>query len=193
MNEMCNMKEVWKDINNYEGFYQISNLGRVKSLERVVHRQHNHDLRVAEKILKNGTYPNGYKYARLHRDGKTENVLIHRLVAVAFIENKENLPIINHKDECKSNNSFDNLEWCNHTNYGSCIAKMKANVDIQKRAEKISKHVLQLDIHGNVLKEWKSITEAEISINQKSGTGNISKCLRGKQPKAYGYIWRYAA
>jgi hypothetical protein len=190
------MKEIWKDIHGYEGLYQVSNLGRIKSLERVVNRKHNRDLHVAEKILKSGTYPNGYKYARLHRDGKTKNELVHRLVAIAFIENTENLPIINHKDECKDNNSVDNLEWCNHkynTNYGSCIAKMKANANITKRAEKISKHVLQIDINGNVIKEWKSITEAEISINQKSGAGNISKCLRGKQPKAYGYIWRYAA
>jgi hypothetical protein len=188
------MKEIWKDINGYEGMYQISNLGRVKSLARIVERQNNHDLFVRERILTNGTYLNGYKYARLHRGGQTKNELIHRLVASAFIENKENLPFVNHKDETKDNNVINNLEWCTreyNMNYGTCRARIKKNVDLIKRGNAIKKPIKQLDADGNIIKNWDSSFDAETHFAGKF-TGNISKCLRGRQEKSYGYKWQYA-
>lgn len=92
------MKEVWKDIEGYEGLYQISNLGRVK--------------RVATgKVLKGGKDKDGYLMVKLYKNNIRSNKKIHRLVAEAFIPNPENKPQVNHADENKTNNSLDNLEW----------------------------------------------------------------------------------
>ena len=96
------MKELWKDIKNYEGIYQISNLGRVKSL-------HNNK----ERLLKLHRKPDGYIQVVLCKNYKIVSRLTHRLVAEAFIPNPDNLPEVNHKDEDKTNNCVDNLEWCN--------------------------------------------------------------------------------
>lgn len=105
--------EIWKDIQNFEGLYQISTLGKIKSL--------NYRRTGREKILK-PTKNNGYLDIILYKDSKYEHHLIHRLVAEAFIPNPDNLPQVNHKDENKLNNVTNNLEWCNakyNSNYGT--------------------------------------------------------------------------
>lgn len=99
------MQEVWKDIKGYEGLYQISNTGKVKGLKR-------------NKVLKPILQRSGYYYVDLQRKRR----LVHRLVAEAFIDNPDNLPEVNHKDEDKVNNSVENLEWCDskyNANYGT--------------------------------------------------------------------------
>ena len=111
------MKEIWKDIPEYEGLYQVSNLGNVRSL--------NYNRTGEIKLLKQGNV-NGYKVVILYKDGKKKNYLVHRLVAIAFLPNPNNLPIINHKDENPSNNNVNNLEWCTqayNTNYGEGIKR----------------------------------------------------------------------
>lgn len=108
------MREDWKDIKYYEGKYQVSNLGRVKSLGNNKSKK--------EKILKPGKNKFGYLYVILSKEGIHKNFQLHRLVAQAFIENPNNYPIINHKDENKLNNKVDNLEWCTqkyNINYGT--------------------------------------------------------------------------
>lgn len=90
--------EIWRDILGYEGLYKISNYGRVKSL------YHN-------RIVKGGKYPNGYKYVALSKDHVKHPILIHRLVAIAFINNPDSLPVVNHIDGNKQNNQVNNLEW----------------------------------------------------------------------------------
>ena len=178
------MKEQWKDIAEYEGLYQISNLGRVKSLERIVERQNNHNLYVSEKILKNGICSNGYKYARLYKNGNVKHKLVHRLVATAFAENKENLPFVNHKDETRDNNTIENLEWCTreyNMNYGTTGERI---------SEKLSKAVCQYDKNNNFLKRFKSATDIEKQLRYYPG--NICNCCQGKGKTAYGYIWGYA-
>lgn len=125
-------EEVWKDIKNYEGLYQISTYGRVKSFPR------KGALR-KEKVLK--PYKDGKNYyfvVGLHKDGKKQYKLIHRLVADAFIPNPNNLPIVNHKDENKENNNVDNLEWCTYkynSNYGNArmLMSKKAIYNWNKR------------------------------------------------------------
>ena len=106
-------EEIWKDIDGYEGLYKVSNLGRVKSLNYL------------RKGIEKERIPNknnsGYLIVGLHKDGKIKNFLIHRLVAEAFIENVNDLPQVNHKDENKLNNCVENLEWCSakyNSNYG---------------------------------------------------------------------------
>jgi hypothetical protein len=97
------MVEIWKNIINYEGLYQVSNMGRVKSLWKG-----------KERILKSGKSIWGYYLVNLHKNGKIKTYSVHRLVGIAFISNPDNKPEINHIDGNKTNNRADNLEWCTH-------------------------------------------------------------------------------
>jgi len=112
------MCEIWKDIFNYEGLYQVSNYGRVKSLARtIIEKCGKNNRSVKGRILKlwdMKTRKTGkpYKSVSLSKNGKAAKFTVHRLVAEAFIENKENKPFINHKDGVKHNNKTSNLEWC---------------------------------------------------------------------------------
>lgn len=111
-------KQIWKDIPGYEGKYQVSNTGEVRSL--------NYNGTRKSKVLKQGTDKDGYKRVHLYKNGKNKNYLVHRLVAQAFLPNPNNYPIINHKDENPSNNYYKNLEWCTYeynNNYGNCRKK----------------------------------------------------------------------
>lgn len=105
------MQEIWKDIEGYEGFYQVSNFGTIKSLSRYI-KFGNKTRYSNERILKFHKDKDGYKKVILQKSGKAQNYLIHRLVAQAFIPNPDNKPQINHKDGDKQNNKVDNLEWC---------------------------------------------------------------------------------
>ena len=166
------MEEIWKDIKDYEGHYQVSNLGRVKSIKfgkEIILKQH---------INIKG----GYYYVCLLKNGKHKNYYVHRLVAEAFIPNSYNLPQVNHRDENKLNNNVDNLEWCtneyNH-NYGTINERI---------SQSQSKPVLQYDLNGNLIKEWKSVNECgRNGFNQ----GDICKCCNGKRKTAKGFIWVY--
>ena len=123
--EVCILTEEWRDIEGYEGLYQVSNLGRVKSLARVVMRSDGKPNTVNEKILKDGI-TKGYCAVVLCKDRKKKMYKVHRLVAMAFLSNPHNLPEVNHKDENKKNNRVDNLEWCTslyNNNYGTCIQR----------------------------------------------------------------------
>ena len=113
------MEEQWRDISGYEGLYQVSNLGQVKSMD------YRHTGK--EKVISSQTQKNGYLHVSLWKDRTKRFFYIHRLVADAFIPNPDNLPEVNHKDECLSNNSVDNLEWCTsiyNANYGTRNSRM---------------------------------------------------------------------
>ena len=102
---------IWKDVDGYEGIYQVSDLGCVK---RVFHIGED-GRKLPEKILKGGLYTNGYKFVCLRKKGKTQNIMVHRLVAKAFVSNPSDLPCVNHLDGNKLNNNATNLEWCTHS------------------------------------------------------------------------------
>lgn len=106
------MKEIWKDIKGYEGIYQVSNLGSVRSLERKIMHGDGKPYTVKEKMLKPAITSHGYQSVHFSIDNLAKIFKVHRLVAEAFIENPNNLPSINHKDEIKTNNAVENLEWC---------------------------------------------------------------------------------
>ena len=165
-------KEIWRDIEGYEGLYKVSNLGRVKSIKFRT-----------ERILKPANNGCGYLYVKLCKNGEQNICLIHRLVAQVFISNPQNLPEINHKDEDKTNNKVENLEWCttkyNH-NYGTIN---------QRIADKHSKTVLQYTKDGNFLQEWKSGYDIERNLGYCHG--KISACCPGKQKTSYGFVWKY--
>src|SRR5699024_6100473 len=103
--------EIWKDINGYEGIYQVSSLGRVRSLDRTLLNKNNIEYKVKGKIRKISCTGKGYQKIQLSKEGNSKNFSIHRLVAQAFIPNPENLPIVNHIDGNKTNNHIGNLEW----------------------------------------------------------------------------------
>ena len=174
--------EEWKDIPEYFGLYQVSNLGRIKSL--------NYKRTGEERILKPLKHTSGYLYVALSKNGKEKQFSVHRLVALAFLENSENLPQINHKDEDKTNNRVENLEFCN------CKYNLEYN-NGQKRRGKAhinhpnkSKSVEQYTLDGTLIGIYPSASEAERQTG--FDKGYISLCCNGKIKKAYGYIWRYA-
>ena len=177
------MKEIWKDIEGYEGYYQISNTGKVKSLERMKWNGKGYQ-KVPEKILEGVDNGHGYLRVKLCKDGKVEQPLVHVLVATAFLPNPDNLPEVNHKDEDKTNNCVENLEYCSklyNINYGT---------GIKRRAEKRSKPVFSVDKESGLIMWWQSAHEAERCTG--ISNGNIIKCCQGKQKSAGGHVWFYA-
>lgn len=114
------MTEIWKDIVGYEGLYQVSNLGNVKRLKGYKGRGKGYI--VEEHLIQPSINSRGYQNVILCKNGKTKTFAMHRLVAIAFLDNSDNLPQVNHKDEDKTNNCVDNLEWCDskyNNNYGT--------------------------------------------------------------------------
>lgn len=167
--------EEWKDVVGYEGSYKVSNYGRVKSL--------NYSRTGIANILKPKKQKNGYLYVCLYNKGKIEYILIHRLVMKTFVpEHDFYRNCINHKDENKTNNCVDNLEWCTNkenNNYGTR----------NKRASKSkSKKICQYRKDGLMVKEWDSLKEAE---KHGFGHSHISDCCKGKRKSHKGFIWKY--
>ena len=120
------MEEIWKDIEGYEGLYEVSSYGRVRSLGQFVNHNYGGDAYRKGRILKPGLGSKKYLSVTLSKNGIQKQYSVHRLVAQAFIPNINNLPIINHKDEDRTNNSVDNLEWCDYkynVNYGNRLNK----------------------------------------------------------------------
>ena len=128
--------EEWKDIKGYKGLYQVSNEGRVKSLDHTIVCDNGKGVatkRQKGKIRKFTELAKGYKRVTLSKDGIEKQYSVHRLVAEAFIDNPENLPCVNHKDENPRNNIWTNLEWCTHKyniNYGTCQQRKKEKLNI---------------------------------------------------------------
>ena len=174
--------EKWKDVIGYEGKYRISNLGNVKSTSRHVRLQNGLLMKLPDRVLKTMNR-SGYRMVNLFKDGKTKSVNVHRLVALSFIPNPDNLPFVNHKDEVRSNNEVSNLEWC------SCKYNLNYGTSTDRRSKKRMKKLLQLSIDGTFIKEWNGLALAsrETGYNFK----NISQCCLGKRKTAYGFIWRY--
>ncbi len=194
--------EEWKDIKGYEGLYQVSNWGNVRSVFRYV-KSGNGYRKVRERILK--TYLAGlerdYHYINLHKNNKKEPFSVHRLVAEAFIPNSDNLPQVNHKDEDKTNNKVENLEWCtsqyNNTyndRHLKCANKVKESNTIRS-----GKPINQYDKDGILIATYPSAWEASrktgftkqgIMIACHGGQMKGDKWVKSLQYK--GYIWKYA-
>lgn len=168
------LNEEFKPIKDYEGLYEISNYGRVKSLEK-----NNGFVYQNNKILKAPIDKDGYLRYCLAKNKNNKYIYGHRLVAEAFIPNPNNLPQINHKNEIKNDNRVDNLEWCTN----------KYNVNYGSRNQKVSKIVNQYDLQNNFIKTWCSMSEAARKLKLDSSA--IAKCCRGKLKTCGNYIWKY--
>lgn len=158
------MEEIWKNIAGYEGLYEVSNLGRVKSL--------NYKRTGKERILRPGLYNCGYLYVTLSKNGKQKKYRIHRLVGSAFIENPENLPEVNHKNQVKTDNSASNLEWCS-TKYNIRYSQSK-KVGQYKDRKLIKVYNATIDVEKD-------------GFNQ----SNVVACCKGRYKSTGGYQWKY--
>ena len=165
--------EEWKDISGYEGLYQVSNHGRVKSFRRK-----------EPHLLSTCVGKHGYRVVLLYNgNGQRKNERVHRLVAQAFIPNPNGYPYINHKDEDRTNNHVDNLEWCTaeyNINYGTCKERISLSNGI---------HILKYDLDGNFICEYQTMTEAERF--EGIDHANICMCCKGKISHCNNYIWIY--
>lgn len=178
------MEEIWKDIKGFEGLYQVSNIGRVKSLSRTVRSNTCGFRELPERILSNCKSSCGYNLVVLCKNGRRYNKMVHRLVAETFIYNPNDYKEVNHKDENKLNNIVTNLEWCNrkyNANYGT---------GIERCSKQKWKPVVMLDkISNNVIQEFGSAREASLNtgVNYKS----ISSVCRGRNKTAGGFNWKF--
>lgn len=177
------MMEVWKDIKNFEGMYQISNMGNVRSLNRVTYNKNGTKVNRVGKIKKQTIDNLGYFHVRLSKDSQTKTFRIHQLVAQAFIDNPNNYRCINHIDEDKTNNSIENLEWC------SSKYNLEYSGNTKKACNSNKKQVLQYDLKGNLIKEWESLKSIELEL--KYSHSAVGQCCRGNTKSSHGYVWKY--
>lgn len=188
------MREIWKDIKGYEGLYQVSNLGNVKSLTRQIKCLNSKYRTINGKVLKALQMNNNYLFVNLWKNNVIKRALIHRLVAEAFIPNPNNELEVNHIDGNKHNNCVNNLEWCNRSyntlhSYKIGLREKQKDKIRQNNILNKSKPVLQYDLQGNFIKEWKSVSAIVKYYNYSQGL--ISNCCRHERNKAYGYKWEY--
>ena len=179
------MTEEWKPVVGYEGYYEVSNLGRVRSVERLVVSKTGRRRVFPSVVL--SLYANCYgrMLVGLWRDNRINRLSVHRLVAMAFLPNPDNLPEVNHKDENPQNNRLDNLEWCTRVynlNYGTRVERI---------SEKNWVPVIGIDKDGN---EYRFASQKEAAEKTGASKENISNCCRraGRHVRAGGYLWRYA-
>ena len=174
--------EVWEDVVGFEGFYQVSNKGRVKSL--------NFGKRGYERLLSQAKHKN-YLFVTLTKEGKHKSIFVHRLVYEAFIGNvpkyntnisSNELIIVNHKDECGTNNNVENLELLSvkdNNRYGTKPSRI---------AHTLHKKVIQKTLDGNVVRKWESAKECEsFGFNRSC----ISACCYGRRKSHKGFIWEF--
>jgi hypothetical protein len=181
--------ENWKDIKGYEGLYQVSDQGNVRSLHwrggnsirNLVPKRHNR----------------GYLKIELAKYGRAKTFLIHRLVAEAFVPkpNTSEDMVVNHIDEDKCNNAASNLEWCDqlqNVRYSVGLHPGRASTrGYKKHTKRQDLRVLQMSEDGGVIREWAN--SRQVFTTTGMSDWSISECCRGKRKTAYGYIWRYVS
>lgn len=183
--------EIWKDIIGYEGAYQVSNFGRVKSLSRNTFDGR----KVNGKIMTLCEDSDGYLLAHLRKENISFNAKVHRLVALAFINNKYGKPEVNHIDGDKRNNHIDNLEWvtCSENlKHSFRVLHRKHNRILKDKTGDLhptSKPVLQFDLNGNFIKRHGSARQASIYIGLYDTA--IASAINKNRNIIYGYLWKY--
>ena len=185
--------EGWRDIAGYEGLYQVSNLGRIKSLSKVIMYRNGCARRYPETILKDMKVGNGYRCVVLYINHIGRQMYVHRLVANAFIPNPLGLRDVNHIDGCKTNNNCKNLEWCTRShNIKHAYELGLHSVNMDSAIAKCSRKVSQYTPEGVLVAKYPSASEASkaTGFNQ----AQISTYSRGdnKRYLTYkGFIWKY--
>lgn len=186
------MKEIWKDIADYEGYYQVSNLGNVRSCDRKIYSKNGNPLTPYTIRKSQIIRPNTsglYNQVGLHKDGHMKNCTVHRLVAETFIENPRSVRYVNHIDGNKKNNHVDNLEWVTHSENKKHAFKIGLQKPLRGSKSPSSKVVLQYDLDGNLIKRWVCMKEAARSIG--CLYQEISRVCRHERKTGQGFVWRY--
>ena len=185
--------EEWKDIKGFEGLYKVSNYGNIMSVERYVNTCHKDVMRlIPNRLLVPHKTKTGYLKVWLYRNGKKKKYSVHRLVAMAFIDNPENKPCVNHIDNNRENNNVNNLEWCTYKE-NSQWAEIQGRREFTKEwREKISatrktKPVIGIDDEGNEIFFAKVRDVIKEGFDPKA----IIRCCKGLQHKSKGYTWKY--
>ena len=186
------MEEIWKPIviekdcvvYNYEGLYEVSSMGRVRSLDRVdsLGRE------AKGKVLKLGINNKGYLFVGLCKNGKVKTFQVHRLVATMFIPNPDNLPVVNHKNETKTDNRAENLEWCTNkynANYGT---RNERASEAMKGKYTGDKHPIARKV---ICLETKQVFGCTKDAEKWCGKTGVSNCCRGKSKTCGGYHWQF--
>lgn len=182
------MEEIWKDVQDYEGLYQVSNLGRVKSVDRKSNNGHT----LKGKILKCLFDKDYYAKVGLCCMGKRRNFFIHRLVAQSFLGNIGNFPIVNHIDEDKTNNLVDNLEWCTikyNNNYGTRLERATVSNDHKKLASYNNKKIYGKNLKSGETIHFSSIKQASEYLN--TTANSIGRVLWGGRKSNHGWVFGY--
>lgn len=183
------MEEIWKPVVGWEGLYEVSSFGRVRSLDREIVNKAGFRQSFTGRILSPARDKDGYDRVVLAREGRRYNRIVHRLMAQSFIPNPENFPEVNHKDEDKTNNLLSNLEWCSdkyNVNYGTGLQRRTAS---QRNHPRESKPVQQFSKKGELLNVYPSIKEASRQTGIK--TESISLSCRGLLKYCHRYYWRF--
>ena len=185
--------EEWRDVVGWEGLYQVSNLGRVKSLSRSIVYKDGREYAYPSKIIKNQKVSTGYRSVMFYGVNGKKQYYVHRLVAETFIPNPKNLCDVNHKDCCKTNNILINLEWCSRSdNIKHAYKNGLICVHMDEAIKKRSRPVIQYAQSGEIIAEYSSENKAAKASG--CNQGQISKYCRGENKKhsTYkGYIWKY--
>lgn len=184
------MNEIWKDIEGYEGLYQVSNLGNVKRLGGVVMMKDGRTKTVKERVLKQSLAGRGYPFVGLCKDNEVKQEYTHKLVSKAFIPNPDNLPEVNHIDEDKTNNRVDNLEWCTRL-YNLTYNDRHKKVGLKQIGKKPynNKPVIQYTVNGEYVAKYDSVMDCAKALD--CCESNIRGVIYGKQKTCKGYIFKY--
>lgn len=181
--------EIWKPVVGYEGLYEVSNLGRVRSLDKITADGR----RIKGKILKGKIDKGGYLLVILCKDKKQTTYKVHRLVAEHFIPNPQNKPCIDHINTVRTDNRVENLRWATYKENGNNpLTKIKQRRMLKGKYGKehpASKPIIQYDKDGNFIKEWDCANDVErvLGISNK----HIGSVCLGKRKSCGGYIWKY--
>lgn len=175
--------EIWKDIPNYEGIYQVSNFGRVKRLQTSFMRKRQGKLNLKEKELKGTINFFGYHRVMFYKNSKGESIAIHRLVAQLFIENINNKPQVNHIDGNKTNNHVSNLEWCNNSEnqlhaWKLGLNRTSDNLDLYRTNCKINKELVKI-----IREELKTNKSRDIAKKYNLSQSQVSNIKNNKSWK----------
>lgn len=171
----------WRQAVGYEGLYEVNDDGEVRSVAHITNGVH-----VPSKKLKPYMSDRYYR-VKLYKDGKPKMVMVHRLVAQAFIGNPHKLPQVNHINGDRTDNSASNLEWCTASENQKHAIRTGLK-DPEDTVKATRKKVLQLDMSGNVINEWRSLSDAARALGLQ--VSNISHCCKGRIGSTGGYKWR---
>lgn len=190
-------QEIWKPVVGYEGWYEVSSLGRVRSVSHTLDCAGRFKVFHKGKILKQQANIRwGYMSVYLSKNGERKRVRVNRIVAIAFLPNPNNLPEVNHKDEDRKNNRVDNLEWCDrlyNSNYGNARKKQQESARKNKKGRCYPKVINQYTLDGKYIASYGSSEEAARAVGHPNTGGSIRACARGdkRYKQAVGYIWKY--